>query len=121
MFLRHRFLLILFAVLLATPQLTAPRAGLSAPTILASSLNTARDSHTATLLPNGRLLVAGGRNMRVGDASGALRSVEIYDPATGKWSDAPPLNVARFDHVAVLLRDGTVLVVGGRNAGGVLD
>ncbi|MEO6723746.1 MAG: kelch repeat-containing protein, partial [Blastocatellia bacterium] len=49
------------------------------------------------------------------------RSVEIYDPATGKWTDGAPLNVARFDHIAVLLRDGAVLVAGGRNAGGVLD
>ncbi|MDQ3011878.1 MAG: hypothetical protein M3X11_14365, partial [Acidobacteriota bacterium] len=79
------------------------------------------DSHTATLLPNGKLLAAGGRNARSGDASGALRSVEIYDPATGKWTDSALLNTARFDHVAVLLRDGTVLVAGGRNAAGILD
>jgi uncharacterized protein (TIGR03437 family) len=116
-----RFLLLGAAALLVASQFTASPTQLAAPMIATSSLSTARDSHTATLLPNGKLLVAGGRNTRSGDASGALRSVEIYDPATGKWSDAAPLNVARFDHVAVLLRDGTVLAAGGRNAGGVLD
>jgi len=116
-----RSLLIVFAVLLAAAQLPASRVQLAAPAISTSSLGIARESHTATLLPNGKLLVAGGRNNRSGDANGALRSVEIYDPATGKWSDAPPLNVARFDHIALLLRDGTVLVAGGRNVGGYLD
>ncbi|MEO6726042.1 MAG: hypothetical protein ABIP14_12180, partial [Blastocatellia bacterium] len=71
-----RFLLVGAGTLLVASQLTALRVQLAAPTISTSSLNTARDSHTATLLPNGKLLAAGGRNARSGDASGALRSVE---------------------------------------------
>lgn len=123
-----RCLLIVCTILLAT-QLIASRAAsratsrveLAAPSAATSALITARESHTATLLPNGRLLVVGGRNSRVGDTSGALKSVEIYDPATGKWSDTALLNVARFEHIAVLLRDGSVLVAGGRNVNGYLD
>src|SRR5437762_211556 len=45
------------------------------------SLNTARGSHTATLLPNGKVLVAGGIN-----SSGVLASAELYDPASGTWT-----------------------------------
>jgi len=44
------------------------------------SLVTARDAHTATLLPNGKVLVAGGRG-----TTGVLASAELYDPATGAW------------------------------------
>ena len=45
------------------------------------NLNTAREFHTATLLPNGKVLVAGG----IG-SSGPLSSAELYDPASGMWT-----------------------------------
>src|SRR5207248_4670933 len=51
------------------------------------SLNTARYAHTATLLPNGKVLVAGG-----GGSSGFLSSVELYDPASGTWTSTGSLN-----------------------------
>src|SRR5439155_4823664 len=51
------------------------------------SLNTARYAHTATLLPNGRVLVAGG-----GGSSGFLSSVELYDAASGTWTATGSLN-----------------------------
>jgi N-acetylneuraminic acid mutarotase len=72
------------------------------------SLNQARAGHTATLLANGKVLVAGG----VGPA-GPVGSTEIYDPATGTWSLAGNLNVARDDHAATLLANGDVLIAGG--------
>src|SRR5436190_1428282 len=73
------------------------------------SLNTARYGHTATLLPNGKVLVAGG----FGITSGVLTSVELYDPASGTWSATGNLNTARYLHTATLLPNGRVLVAGG--------
>src|SRR5262249_31975287 len=79
------------------------------------SLNTARQVHTATLLPNGMVLVAGGT-----DGFGAtLGSAELYDPDTGVWSTTGSLNTGRFSHTATLLPDGTVLVAGGSAMGHV--
>ena len=71
------------------------------------SVGTARGLHTATLLPSGKVLVAGGSN------SGALSSAEIYDPATGSWSRPGSLGTARAGHTATLLPSGQVLVAGG--------
>ena len=72
-------------------------------------MTTVRTSHTATLLADGTVLVAGG----VG--SGAIASAEIYDPkvSPATWTAAAPMNEARYGHTATLLADGTVLVAGG--------
>jgi N-acetylneuraminic acid mutarotase len=68
-------------------------------------LNFAREYHTATLLPNGKVLVAGG---------GMYSSTsELYDPATGVWTQTGNLNFARSYHTATLLPNGKVLVAGG--------
>jgi Tol biopolymer transport system component len=72
------------------------------------NLNTGRDSHTATLLPNGQVLVAGGNN-----SNGTLKSAELYNPATGTWSTTGSLNTSRAFHTATLLPGGKVLVAGG--------
>ena len=78
------------------------------------SLNTARYRHTATLLSNGKVLVAGG------DTSGSyLTSAELYDPASGTWTATGSLNTARADHTATLLPNGKVLVAGGYNSSGL--
>ena len=73
-----------------------------------------RSGHTATLLPDNRVLVAGGAN---GGASAVkyLASVELYDPATGSWSAASSMARGRADHTATLLPDGKVLIAGGYN------
>ena len=73
------------------------------------SLRTARASQTATLLPSGLVLVAGG----TGDANNALASSELYNSASGAWSSTGELNVARVSARAVLLPNGTVLAIGG--------
>lgn len=73
------------------------------------SMSTARASHTAVLLPNGLVLVAGG----TGDANTALASSELYNSASGTWSSTADLNTARVSARAVLLSNGTVLVMGG--------
>src|SRR6266513_940850 len=74
------------------------------------SLNTVRRSHTATLLPNGMLLVAGGVAF-----SGPFASAELYDPASGTWTATGSLGTARYLHTTTLLPDGKVLVAGGRS------
>jgi WD40 repeat protein len=73
------------------------------------SLIRSRQSHTATLLPNGKVLVAGGYR-----TSGSSHvSAELYDPVTGTWTGTGPLNTARNFHTATLLPNGKVLVSGG--------
>jgi N-acetylneuraminic acid mutarotase len=76
------------------------------------SLNTPRAAHTATLLPNGKVLAAGGYNLR-DNSPNALNSAELYDPATGTWSSTGSLNGGRVLHTATLLPSGKVLVVDG--------
>lgn len=68
-----------------------------------------RSYHTATLLQNGNVLVAGG----FGQGSGSLDSVELYDPATGTWSRTGNLGTGRYWHTAAQLQNGKVLVAGG--------
>ena len=64
--------------------------------------------NTATLMPNGHVLVAGGA-----DGNGAARSIELYDPAAGVWSSMPDLVHPRDDHTATLLANDKVLFAGG--------
>ncbi|WP_438026336.1 kelch repeat-containing protein [Sorangium sp. So ce233] len=68
-----------------------------------------RRSHSATLLPNGKVLVAGGSN-----AISRLSSAELYDPEANTWAPAASMHFAREGHVAALvLPSGKVLVAGG--------
>ncbi|RKG63263.1 PKD domain-containing protein [Corallococcus sp. CA054B] len=69
----------------------------------------ARGAHTATLLPNGKVLVVGG--VSTGDAV-ANRVVELYDPATNSWVPVASMANARSNHRAVLLPSGKVLILG---------
>jgi WD40 repeat protein len=77
------------------------------------AMGTFRASHTATLLPNGKVLTAGG--------TGGLVSAELYDPATGAWTFTGTLTYGRNLHTATLLSNGLVLVVGGLNGSSLLD
>lgn len=85
---------------------------------ITDSLGDGRAAHTATLLPDGTVLVAGGRASYAGPA---LASAEIYDPISETWSTLRPLSVARRGHSATRLLDGRVLVVGGRFGTGESD
>src|SRR2546428_13430083 len=71
-----------------------------------SPLAVARYGHTATVLPNGKVLVAGGYSNGV-----RLSSVELYDPANGKSSTTSALITGRADHTASLLQNGKCLAV----------
>ena len=78
---------------------------------LTGSLTDARVLHTAALLLNGQVLVAGGWPNHT-HTGGALASAELYDPATGNWSFTGSMNIRRVYHTETLLLDGRVLVVG---------
>ena len=67
-----------------------------------------RSLHTATLLGNGTVLVAGGRK-----GATPLKTAEIFNPVTEIFASTGMLNVQRKRHAANLLLDGTVLVEGG--------
>ena len=78
---------------------------------MTGGMTTSRDFHTATLLPNGQVLVAGGYNFTGGD----LSSAELFNPVTGIWTPTGALHTARYSHTATLLPSGKVLVAGGYN------
>src|SRR5439155_1166664 len=82
------------------------------------SFAVARWDHTATLLPNGQVLVAGGLGT---DGVTHLASAELYDPATGTWTETGSMATGRDLHTATLLPNGQVLVAGGGTfPGGIL-
>jgi hypothetical protein len=67
-------------------------------------------AHTATLLPNGKVLLAGG----VSEDFGYFSNAELYDPSTDTFTPSANMNIARAGHTATLLTDGTVLIAGGQ-------
>jgi N-acetylneuraminic acid mutarotase len=72
--------------------------------------------HTATLLPNGKVLVAGGHFYSSHLGNVYLNSASLYDPATGNWSATGSMTNGRAYHTATLLPNGKVLVAGGHYA-----
>jgi hypothetical protein len=75
---------------------------------IAGDLNEPRFRHTATLLPNGKVMIYGGNN----DTT-TMRSTELFDPVTRTWSTVDGAFYERSSHRATLLRNGRVLVTGG--------
>jgi len=86
---------------------------------LTGSLNTARVIHTATLLDNGQVLIAGGL-ANINNNGSALASAELYAPAAGTFTPTGSLNTARGCHTATLLENGQVLIAAGCSANGAL-
>ena len=112
------FLVLALVGLISTALVKGPIQLASAETVAlgwsyTGSLNTPRQAHTATLLPEGKVLVAGGWGNFFRGRSQLLDSAELYDPATGKWNATGSLNTPRRSHTSTLLEDGKVLVVGG--------
>lgn len=143
---RRRYQSAPWGIVLATAALLAPAlvalGGSSSGTMAATSCETGspsegpapgswsetespayeRSGHTATLLEDGRVLVAGGTpGVRPPEAVPSTRApaatpAEVYDPETGSWAPTAPMVEGRRDHAAVRLRDGRVLVSGGFTA-----
>jgi N-acetylneuraminic acid mutarotase len=80
----------------------------------AESMATPRTGQTATLLPDGQVLVAGGRSFD-GSVPGSEATAEVYSPNSGDWSSAGNMSAARAYHTATQLNDGRVLVCGGHS------
>jgi N-acetylneuraminic acid mutarotase len=99
-------------VLLSAAHLYNPETGQWSP---AGNLGSARQFHTAVLLTNGKVLVAGGLISEDGHFV-PTASAELYDPATGEWSDTGAMNLPRFSHTMTSLLNGKALVATGSNA-----
>lgn len=101
------------AIAVASAELYNPATGTWTTT---GSMSTSREFHTATLLQNGQVLVAGGVfTDSTGSQFGYLSSAELYNPATGTWAITGSMSTTRSQHTATLLQNGQVLVAAGTN------
>ena len=91
---------------------------------LAGKMSNARTGHTASLLPDGVVLIAGGGSV-VGEEDGKelkhLKSTETYDYRANAWIKSQSMNIKRWEHTATVLPSGDVLVAGGENSDGKLS
>jgi hypothetical protein len=77
------------------------------------SMAAARAGLGAALLSDGNVLVMGGQDMRNNAGLGSVATAELFDPVSGTWTDTADMIEARYGHMATLLLDGRVLVLGG--------
>ncbi|MCX5889249.1 MAG: hypothetical protein NTY36_07335 [Deltaproteobacteria bacterium] len=107
---------VIFALMILAWGMGLPRASLAEPGTWSytGAMSTARSYHTATLLPAGRVLVAGGVNS---NPANYLASADLYYPVLGTFSLlAAPMGAARANHTATQLPGGLVLIAGGGNS-----
>ena len=92
-----------------TAELYNPTAGTFTQTT--GNMTMLRSRFTATLLTNGKVLIAGG----IDSSNAVTATAELYNPSSNTFSATGPMANARFDHTATLLPDGKVLIAGGTN------
>ncbi len=102
----RRTLLPLLVLLLLVPSSATASHTSSGTWFEGAPLGQARWQHTATLLSNGKVLVAGGSH----EFSDESDSAELWDPNTEEWQATGPMTAQRYDHDAIRLDNGTVLV-----------
>src|SRR4030067_2777245 len=81
------------------------------------TMNVERAAHTATLLSDGKVLIAGGFREE-GTSEIAIASAAIFDPSTNIFTNTGDMNEPRDGHTATLLKNGQVLIAGGWNQSG---
>ena len=74
-------------------------------------MNASRSNHTASVLSNGNVLIAGGNN------GGGLSSAEIFDPENGLFTATESMTDGRYSHTASVLSNGKVLIYNGYGSG----
>jgi hypothetical protein len=98
-------------VRLSSSEIFDPASGVFSP---AQSMNTPRVLHTATLLEDGRVLIAGGTDTSIGGGM-ATAMAEVYDPGGGTFKVVSSMISARAKHTSTSLPTGEVLIAGGSN------
>lgn len=81
----------------------------------ATGTSESRLNHTATLLPNGKVLLCGGWNI-MDPMNALLSTAELFDPISGTFTATSPMTTGRTEHQAFLLPSGKVLIVGGKGS-----
>ncbi len=106
-----------FAVAAAAFRATAPAVSRVGTVTAATPMLEPRSGQTATLLPDSKVLIAGGMRRN----QDFYKSAELYDPTTGRFQPTGQMAERRVGHIAVLLRSGKVLVAGGWVGRGATD